>query len=363
MNPSTKVDVEEVISGYPIDVDSTTLISVRDLHESTNIFRVDRSDLSDELYIIDSVPGKNVACHPHIVGEMLKHQTLNAAYEAAKAMRQLTDVFKPNREVIVVEHVLRGAPGYELHTALRELPAGSGFRDVWIRLRYEKPSYRSHSEDETSMRLNIIYEDFDALPWQRDVVVLKPDTEATGKTGQKAIDRIVKKCAERDSLIKTIVLYGFISIPALTRIRETTKKHGIKLVAFSMGNLTELAYNGYDMTLYGIDESMLRVTGEVRKLGSIVDPQTLARFLPEFVPGSDQPGDWSSRQTSVYVTKEEQEPGGITGHLRNSIQLIERLRNIPDYAPWQQRIAEKELELLHSTLRGLKKGPRGPNGN
>ena len=204
------------------------------------------------------------------------------------------------------------------------------------------------------MRLRIVYEDFEALPRQRNVVVLKPDTEATGKTGQKAIERIVTRCADRDSTIKAIVLYGFISTPALHRIRETTKKHGIRLVAFAMGNLTQLADNGYDMTLYGIDESRWRTKGEVRKLGSIVDPQTLARFLPEFVPGSDQPGDWSSRQTAVYITKDEQEPGGIPAHLRKSIQLIERLRDIPVYAPWQKRIAENELERLHSTLQGLR---------
>ena len=114
------------------------------------------------------------------------------------------------------------------------------------------------------------------------------------------------------------------------------------------------------MPLYGIDEGLWEIKRKIRKLGSIVDSKTLKKYLLEFVPGLDQPGDWSSRQTSVYVTKEKQEPGGITKHLTNSIQLIERLKNIPDYALWQQRIAEKELELLHSTLGELEKGYRGP---
>jgi hypothetical protein len=261
----------------------------------------------------------------------------------------LTDLSKTNRDSIVVENVLRGAPGYELHTAFRELNAGRGFIDVWIRTKYEKPSYRIH-DDESSVRLNIVYEYFDALPHKKDIVLLKPDTEATGKTGQKSIERIVRKCEEVESTIKEIILYGFISIPAIKKMNEIVKRLDINLVAFVIGDVTELAHNGYDMTLYGIDESFWSTIGEIRKLGSIVDIKTLERFLPEFVPGSDQPGDWSNRQTSVYVTKEKKEPGGIKEHLQNSIKLIENTKRISNYAPWQETIAEKELQLLHSTL-------------
>ena len=219
MNPMLKGDVDRIIAEYHIDVDSTTSIKVEDLKDSTNVFRVDRSDLIEELYIIDSVQGKNIACHPSIVGKTLKTQAFNAALEAAKAINQLTDLSKTNRDSIVVENVLRGAPGYELHTAFRELNAGRGFIDVWIRTKYEKPSYRIH-DDESSVHLNIVYEDFDALPHKKDIVLLKPDTEATGKTGQKSIERIVRKCEEVESTIKEIILYGFISIPAIKKMKE-----------------------------------------------------------------------------------------------------------------------------------------------
>jgi hypothetical protein len=344
-----KVDVAKIITEYNLDVNSTTLIKVANLTNSTNVFRVDRSDLIDELYIIDSVQGKNIACHPHIFGKTLKNQALIAALEAAKAMSQLTTLSTTNPDSIVVENVLRGAPGYELHTAFRALNAGRGFKDVWIRLKYEKPSYRSHS-NESALGLNIIYEDFATLPQKKEIVVLKPDTEATGMTGQKSIERIVKKCEEVKSTIKEIILYGFISIPALKAIGNTVKQYGIRLVAFSIGDIPQLAKNSYDMTLYGIDESLWNASGKIRKLGSIVDPKTLDRFLSEFIPGSDQPGDWSDRQTSVHVTKEKKEQIRADEHLNNSIKLIESLKRISNFTPWQEKIAQKELQLLYSSL-------------
>ncbi len=345
-----EVDVDDLIAEYNIDVDSTTLVKVENLKDSTGVFRVDRPDLPEELYIIDTVQGKNIACHPHIVGKTLETRAFVAALEAAKAMNQLTSISTTNRDCTVFANVLRGAPGYELHNAFRELNSGRGFREIWLRPKYEKVSYRSH-DNESVAKLNIVYEDFETLPEQKEIVLLKPDTEATGITGQKSIERIVRKCEKVKSTIKEIVLYGFMSIPALERISETVRQHGINLVAFSIGNITELAHNSYDMTMYGIDESLWSVSGEIRKLGSIIDSKTLERFLPEFVPGLDQPGDWSNRQTSVYVTKEEKEPIRVDGHLQSSINLIENLRKVSNYKLWQEQIAEKEMRHLHSALK------------
>ncbi len=84
-------------------------------------------------------------------------------------------------------------------------------------------------------------------------------------------------------------------------------------------------------------------TGKIRELGSIVDIETLDRFLPEFIPGSDQPGDWSNRQTTIYTTKERSEKGEIKIHLQKSIKLVNSLFKISNFEPWQQKIAEKEL--------------------
>ena len=352
MNYSPKDEIDRIIAEYNIDVDSTTLVKVQNLHESTSVFRVDRPDLIDDLYLIDTVQGKNIACHPHIVGKSLKTQAFSAALEAAKAMNQLTALPMTNQDSIVVENVLRAAPGYELHRAFRELNSGRSFKDVWIRLKYEKSSYRSHN-DESTAELNVVYEDFKMLPKQKEILLLKPDTEATGNTAEKAIYRIVRKCEEVESTIKEITLYGFISIPALEIISETVKRYGINLVAFSIENITELAHNSYDMTMYGIDESLWSISGEIKKLGSIINSKTLERFLPEFIPGLDQPGDWSNRQTSVYVTKEKKEHIRINEHLLSSINLIESLKKISNYTLWQEQIAEKELRSLYSTLKQL----------
>jgi len=344
-----RVDIDDIIAEYSIDVDSTSLIRLRGLKGSTNVFKVDRSDLIEELYIVDTIQGKGIACHPHIVGQRLRDLAFDTALEAAKTIEQLADLSSVDQDCVVVENVLRAAPGYELNSAFRELNRGKSFRGVWIRPRYETPSYRSHDE-ESSRCLSVVYEDFDALPHNKEIVVLKPDTEATGRTAQKSIERIIDKCENVGSTVREIILYGFISVPGLKTISETAKKNSIELAAFAIGNVTALAHNGYDMTLYGVDESFWEATRQIKKLRSIVDATTLKRYLPEFVPGSDQPGDWSNRQTSIYVTREKKEPGRIEQHLQNSIELIQRLRGISDYSPWQEEIADNELRLLHTAL-------------
>ena len=350
MNNSPKVAVDKIITEYNIDVDSTTSVKVENLKDSTNVFRVNRPDLIEELYIIDTIQGKNIACHPHIVGKTLKIHALATALETAKAINQLTALSTVDRDSTVFAHILRGGPGYELHTAFRKLNVKRWGRDIWIRPKYEKISYRCH-DDESTEELNIVYENFENLPQRREIVLLKPDTEASGKTGQKSIERIVRECEKVESTIKEIILYGFISIPALEMISKTVKRYGINLVAFSIGNITELAHNSYDMTVYGIDESLWSASGKSRKLGSIINPITLERFLPEFIPGLDQPGDWSNRQTAVYVTKEKKEHIRIDQHLQSSINLIEKLKKISNYTKWQEKIAENELQHLYSTLK------------
>jgi hypothetical protein len=350
--PLSEMGIDAVIEEHGIDVKSTSKVVVKGLNPTTSLFKVHRPDLANELFIIDTAQGRRIACHPHIVGEFLKTLASEAALEAMKAINELADLSNVESDCIVFENILRAAPGYELHRALQKITGREEFRDIWIRPRYERPSYRDHDE-EASLGLNIVYEDFDELPHNEEIVVLKPDTEATGKTGQVSIERLVERCADVGSSIRKLILYGFISAPGLKIISKTANKHGIELMAFAIGNITDLAFNGYDMTLYGVDESYWKATGKIRKLGSIVDIETLERYLPEFIPGSDQPGDWSNRQTSIYVTGEKRESGDIKAHLKNSIKLIKSLMNISGYMPWQKKIAEKELQLLYTELKGL----------
>ncbi len=349
---SKEAILEEIIEEYGVDVESTKPVEVDGLKPTTKVFRVDRADLIDELYIVDTMEAKAIACHPHLVGEALEPLCRVAALEAAKAMWRLTDIGETDNDSLVFEHVLRAAPGYRLREAFQALNADKKIREVWVRPRYSVPSYRDHDE-EAFRDLRIVYEDFEELPQNREVVVLKPDTEATGRSGQMSIERVVEACEEVGSKVREVVLYGFISIPGLRHLKKTARKHGVKLIAFAMGNLTHLAHNGYDMTLYGVDESLWEERSRIRKLGSIVDRSTLERYVDEFVPGSDQPGDWSARQRFLHITKTEMEPGEIRKHLENSIRLIETLRKISGYEPWQDHIADRELSLLEVTLRRL----------
>jgi len=345
----SRASIEGIIEEFNIDVGSTEPVKCESLDGSTRVFSVYRSDLVENLYIVETVSGRRIACHPHIVGAKLKSLAFEAAVEAAAIISELAGLHKVNPSSIVFEHVLRAAPGYELHTAFKQLNKNRRFREVWIRTLYEKPSYRDHDLKEPSP-LNIVYEDFSVLPRNNEIIVLKPDTEATGRTGQLAVERLVERSEEAGSTIRKLILYGFISAPALKIIGNTAKKHGIELFAFSIGNITDLAYNGYDMTLYGVDESYWKATGKIRRLGSIVDIETLAKYLPEFIPGLDQPGDWSNRQALIYTTKEKTEPGLIRNHLQNNIEMIESLMAISNFEDWQTRIARQELRLLRASL-------------
>jgi hypothetical protein len=108
------------------------------------------------------------------------------------------------------------------------------------------------------------------------------------------------------------------------------------------------------MPLYGLDESLYSSNGELARLGSIVDVETLREFLPRYVAGLDQPGDWSERQTTLFDGYGN-ERGDISHHLRNSMRLIEALREINPRQPWyneyHDNIALKEMKRLRETLR------------
>ena len=79
-------------------------------------------------------------------------------------------------------------------------------------------------------------------------------------------------------------------------------------------------------------------------------------YLHEFVPGSDQPGDWSARQSRLF-NGQGYEGGDIAGHLENSIRLMKSLIEIGELRDWQQKIASDELLRLERALEKIKSGP------
>lgn len=120
----------------------------------------------------------------------------------------------------------------------------------------------------------------------------------------------------------------------------------------------QLAHNNYDMPLYGLDEGLYSVTGELKHLGSIVDIETLKRYLPKYIAGLDQPGHWSERQNTLF-NGYGYENSDIYGHLIKSIKLIDSLRKINSERSWYNDfhcdIASIELEKLENTLESYRK--------
>ncbi|MEM3584393.1 MAG: hypothetical protein QW193_03810 [Nitrososphaerales archaeon] len=266
--------------------------------------------------------GKDISRFPHIVGYRLKKLAKSVAKDAVHLLKKLK-AFKDEYEV-VFEHVLRAGPGYELHEALRE--SGKSFKEVWIRPRYAIPSYRRHYEEKRD--IEIIYEDFLNFPKNTNIILVKPDTEASGKTAEVSLIRAFEEAKRKVSSIEAIVLFGFILEPGIKCIEKIAEKHVSRLFTIAIGCVTALCKNNYDMPAYGPDESSYSL-GNPRNVGCIMSEETFHRYLKEYVPGSDMPGDWSARQSKVLLDNRKTfEDGGIEKHLKNSINFIEKLRGI-----------------------------------
>ncbi|MCL7389471.1 MAG: hypothetical protein LZ173_06005 [Thaumarchaeota archaeon] len=344
-----------LIETFDIRVGLTEKLELPGLRPCTEIYKVGGLPLRSEVYILDSPEVKSVACHPHIVGDELIESMGMVAYDAVKALMELTSIGELEGDEIVFEHVLRAAPGYCLHEALRGL--GIDFREVWIRPRYKLPSYRDHDEENVK-EIEVVYQDFSMIPEGRDLVVVKPDTEASGRTAEVALQRLHEEAEKKSSKLRELIVYGFISEYGMRVIEEKALKVGFEKVYFiALGDITALCYNMYDMPLYGPDESYYSEYREVRKLGGITDYQVFEKYVLEFIPGADQPGDWSARQ-KILFTGVGYEPGGIVKHLENSISLVSRLWDISRGQEWfmefHEEAMKKELEQLRNKLNQMK---------
>jgi len=341
--------IDRLIEEYKIDTDSTRPVKLRKakLGKTTKVFRIDRkTPLS---FIVDTPMARNIACYPHLVGESLEHAARKAAAETLPAILELSDIRKNDRDSeIVFEQILRAAPGYKLQDVAPNV-LGDSYRTVYLRPRYTHRSYRDH--DGTIQReIEVVHQNFSEFPKGKKIVLIMQDTVASGRSGEVSIDAALKQCEQSGSRIVKWILYGFISEYGLDILYRIAKENDISMAVFAMGNLTALSTNNYDMPLYGVDEAHWQKTRTIRKLGSTIDRASLDQYVPCFVPGSDQPGDWSARQTRLF-NGISYEPGDILGHLNNSIRLVKSLTEIGGFEPWQMRIAEKELGLLERTLK------------
>jgi len=325
---------------FPLDTESATLQSLSSLSPSTRFYTVDTASSSligqdlGECYIIDTPEGQKIASHPHLVGTDLAFQSLRATYEFKAALTELGLV----TGCTGILHILRGSAGYMVHNALPQLPVLS------VRTEYRDDGYRAHSDD--SRHIEVTYSDYHG----RDLdTLIIPDTYATGRSVEAALQHMMSNGGKP----RTIIIYGFIAIPSMRRLSALCRSMGACLITFAICDITQLAANNYDMTLFGIDEHHHSETGELNILGSIVGEETLREMSENFIPGLDQPGDWSERQTKLYNGYHE-EPGDIKGHLSKSIAFIESLDRVNREQGWYnntiKRLTGVELESLHSTI-------------
>ena len=346
--------VDSIIQEYGINVDATrpnNLTKVK-LNPQTRIFEVQHSSLN--AFIIDTPMTRRIACHPHVVGDELEKLTLESAEQSLPAILELAQINTTEKSAIVFEQILRAAPGYNLHQAAsRAIPHKYG--TVYIRPRYTHTSYRDH-DGMVQRQLDIVYEDFAELPANKEISLIMQDTVASSKSAEVSIKATINHCEEVGSHIARWILYGFISLEGLKLLDKIARSHGIPLVAFAMGNLTALCANNYDMPLYGVDEWLWRTRHSIHKLGALLDRDAFVDYLREFVPGSDQPGDWSSRQSRLF-NGQSYETGDIPGHLENSIRLMKSLLEIGEMRDWQEKIASAELLRLEEGLEEIRASP------
>jgi len=336
------VDPDDIANVFPLDLDATKPVHVEGSGREAWLYRVTESKLVPEgepvgtVYIVDTRAGGMVACHPNIVGDDLKtlcREAANHFVEAARAVRVLT-------EDAAILHILRAGAGYMVADVMDGAPI------VGVRTEYRTDGYRAHSDD--PRRLVVSYRRYpEGLDEAAAIVV--PDTYATGRSAEAALLDLMGNGFKPDR----VILYGFIAVPALIRLGALCEEHGVDLHSFAICDLAQLAHNNYDMCIYGPDESLYRETRRRVTLGSVIDRATLRRLLPHYIPGLDQPGDWSERQSLLFDGVANRS-GDIRGHLVKSIGLIETLTGMNAGEEWytetHEAAANAELGLLRKRL-------------
>jgi len=305
---------------FPFDLNSNTLIN-ENLGKNELLYKVNVEEtqlLSNiqpgEVYIIDSLAGREIACHPYLIGEELKKRCLKAAEAFKKSL-----IFLDLCSDLSILHILRGASGYMVPEILHnKIPLLS------IRTEYIENGYRFHSND--SRKLEVTYRNYSTSKITNLII---PDTFATGRSAEVGIKDLLAHGLQPER----VILYGFISASSLKHLGKLCQKNKIELISFSICDITPLAYNNYDMPIYGLDESYYIETGKIRFLSGIIPQKTLERLISEYVAGMDQPGDWSERHSSLF-NGIGYENGNIIGHLEKSKNLIQNLNKLNSLQDW-----------------------------
>lgn len=354
----SQTDIEEIINEFQLDTLATQEVAFLN-NLGAKLFKVDPKKIKNPLYQSINYPKEiyiiylkeilEIASFPHLVGEELDKRCLKAGEATALAIKELWPI---DKKKVLLYDILRAGPGYRVYEGLEKLDIN--LIKIKIRPRYKLPSYRHHNG--SSGQLEVIYEDFNNLPTNEELIVIKPDTEASGGTSRIAIERLVEVAKEKNTKIKEIICTGFISVPSLNTLQSLAEKYNFEVKILAWGNLTALYSNGYDMPLYGIDEAYFRKNHLIRKISGVIPPEILKEYLLSFPPGADQPGDWSARQ-SYLDNGLEIEKGDILKHLNNSLNFIKSLYEISQkerwFKEWHREIFEQEIKELKVKINNL----------
>jgi hypothetical protein len=222
--------------------------------------------------------------------------------------------------------------GYRVNKAFPSLPV------INIRTQYSEDGYRAHSDD--SRKIEVTYSDFHQTKFDSLIV---PDTYATGRSIEAALQHMFSNGLSSEK----VIIYGFIAAPAIERVYSLVEEYGATLYVFAICDISQLFANNYDMPLYGLDEHLYKQDGSIKHLGSIVSLETLRDMILHYVPGMDQPGDWSERHNDLF-NGFNNERGDIRGHLQKSIKLIQSLDELNHQQSWYityiHDLAQKEIE-------------------
>lgn len=336
--------VDNIVEEFNVNTEATELVKA---DGRGRLFRIRDLFKNVEAYILDTPEARALACMPHIVSSSFYTLNMRLAWKASEL---ILDMLRSSSSTPLYMHVLRAAPGYMMHEALRR--RGAILREAFIRPRYVTYAERDH----TLRRIEVGEKDLSSMPSKSNIVLIKPDTEATGYTSIAVLKEAVREALERDSRIAEIILYGFISAEALDNISTFAGENRIERVrAVALLDIAALASNDYDMVLYGPDAE-LAFRGVYRRLGAIVDRDTLAGCARMYMPGMDQPGDWSARQDILFDGNRFVR-NDVRRHLAESLDRAVKLLRICGSHPWfgeeQRRAFKLNLMALTAALSRL----------
>ncbi len=338
MREPSEADIDEIVELFGVDTDSVELTLQED---QLRLYCVTKPVVGNcEVLIVDTPEARALACFPHIVGKAFDSLNETLATRAANAIvRELgLEEWKGH---IVLLHILRASPGYKLSKALAaHLPD--------LREAYVRPLY---SRDRSSLR--VVYENYTNLPRNSKVAVIVPDTIATGRAASVSLNAITRALRARGCEPELLVLYGFIAQKGLAHVVEKALELGFeRIAAFALVDLSALASNDYDMVLYGPDLSR----DGFKPLGSIVPRETLKACAPHYVPGLDQPGDWSARQEWLFNGR-SLERGNMHEHVEKTraavTDVLTRFGREAWFKDWHRKACRKALQALEAVRRRL----------